>query len=146
MSWFSFLNNIRNNKKISNKYVNEDLDRELFVKCAGNGNLNGIVQLLINGIDVNLPNKDGHTALMMASQNGKLKVVNMLLNCKEIDVYAQNEDRNTALEMASENGHLDVVNKLLNFQIMKMEKSRPFRKLWLLSSSVRYLTPHNMQM
>ena len=70
----------------------------------------------------------------------------MLLNCKEIDVYAQNEDRNTALEMASENGHLDVVNKLLNFQIMKMEKSRPFRKLWFLSSSVRYLTPHNVQM
>ena len=108
--------------------------RELYIKYAGNGNLNGIVQLLINGIDVNLSNKDGYTALMMASQNGHLKIVNMLLNCKEIDIYFQNKYGNTALEMASKNEYLNIVDKLLYFQIMKMEESRPFRKLWFLSS------------
>ena len=137
MVWFSFLNNIRNKKQFSHKYINDDLDRELFIKYAGNGNLNEIVKLLINGIDVNLSNKDGYTALMMASQNGHLKVVNVLLNCKEIDIHIRKKDKysnsNSAMSMASDNGHKDIVNKLLNFQIMKMEKSRPFRKLWFLS-------------
>ena len=131
MSWFSFLNKIRNNKKISNKYVNDIIDRELFVKYSENGDLDGVERLLINNIDVNLPNKDGYTALMMASRNGHLNVVDLLLFFREIDIYIQNKYEYTAMEMASENEHMDIVNKLLNFQINKMEESRPFKKIWL---------------
>ena len=101
-----------------------------------------IVKLLIKDIDVHVQSEDiqlilmfailyGHaeiveflkdlvgiqaekkvTALMCASMNGHLQVVELLLK-DNADVNAQEEDGFTALMVASENGHTQVVELLL---------------------------------
>ena len=58
-----------------------------------------------NDIDVNLQNKNGSTALMLASKfsntDSTEKTVKMLLKNKDINVNLQNNDGNTALMLAS---------------------------------------------
>ena len=51
-----------------------------------------IVEILLNteGINVNMQNKVGYTALMKASSNGYTEIVKMLLNKEYIDVNIQN--------------------------------------------------------
>ena len=62
--------------------------------------------------DVNAKNNVGYTALMIASQNGHLEVVQALLAAKA-DANAKMADNVTALIYASQNGHLEVVRALL---------------------------------
>ena len=68
------------------------------------------------GIDVNLQDDCGNTALMRASFRGYLDVVNRLLDCKGINVNLQDKCGRTALMEASRQGHLDIVKKLNVFQ------------------------------
>ena len=65
--------------------------------AAENGHLDIVDSLLKKkGIDVNLQNVNGYTALMLATQRGHLDVVNRLLEENVIDVNIQDNDGNTA--------------------------------------------------
>jgi len=68
--------------------------------------------LLAKGADVHARDKDGATALMIASAKGYWEVVGQLL-AKGADVNAQDKDGETALMRASAAGHSEVVGQLL---------------------------------
>ena len=63
-------------------------------------------------MDINAKNKDGETALMLASSEGHLEIVKLLIE-KGADVNVKNEDGKTALTLASRYGHLEVVKYLV---------------------------------
>ena len=66
-----------------------------------------------SGIDLDaVLNKDGNTALIIASQRGYLDIVKALI-AAGADVNAASKDGNTALTVASSNGHLEVVKALI---------------------------------
>ena len=61
-----------------------------------------VVQLLLNvvGIQVNLVDDDGVSALMLACAEGHLEVVRTLLNVEEIQIDKTNHEGLTALDVA----------------------------------------------
>jgi ankyrin repeat protein len=55
------------------------MDKQLF-KAVKNGNLSAVRLLIRRGVDVNFrENRDGKTALMIASKRGYYKIVRLLL-------------------------------------------------------------------
>ncbi|XP_064647494.1 ankyrin repeat domain-containing protein 29-like [Lineus longissimus] len=87
------------------------------VKAAGDGDTASVLKLLSDGADVDyidyeIMDKDGLTALMLASLNGHLDVVDALLKG---DVEVDKEQKNgwTALMIASQKDHIGVVDALL---------------------------------
>ena len=71
-----------------------------------------VKQLLAAGADVNMPTKEGMTALMLAASVGNTEMVEILLEAGA-DVELQDEDGTTALMAASFNGFSEVVETLL---------------------------------
>ena len=74
-------------------------------------------------------------ALIEASLNGHLDVVNRLLDCKEIEVNAQSYIGWTALFWASQNGHLDVVNRLLYYNKIQVNLQNKYGDTALMQAS-----------
>lgn len=64
------------------------------------------------GADVNMKNDDGSWFLLVASENGNARMVNLLLE-KGIDVNITDDYNNTALSTAVRNSRYDVVELLL---------------------------------
>ena len=83
-----------------------------FLKAAFAGKPETINQLIEKGIDPNLQNEMGFSALIIASQYGHADIVNLLLD-KNVKVDLQNKGGATALTIAAKNGHEAVVNALL---------------------------------
>ena len=73
------------------------------------------VELLLaqDGIDVDMKDEDGFTALIRASVDGFTEIVDKLLE-KGADVDAKDNDDNTALIWASWSGHTEIVAMLLD--------------------------------
>ena len=65
-------------------------------------------------IDINYQNKQGSTALMLASEGGHYHVVKLLLLNKGLNINIQNNNGGTALMFASLLGHHKVVQLLLS--------------------------------
>ena len=83
------------------------------ISAAKIGSVAEISALLDRGVDVNASDKDGVTALMVASFNGHSEAVNLLLS-KRADVNAKTSDYGqTALRLASQHGHIEIVKLLL---------------------------------
>jgi ankyrin repeat protein len=81
--------------------------------AASHGDLKKVQRLLNQGIDVDSTDKDGDTALILASEEGHLDIVNLLLEMNaKLDIQAT-EGGNTALICASAEGHLEIVKALL---------------------------------
>ena len=79
--------------------------------------IEGCKTLVVNGTDVNeQSNIRGWTKLMVASYNGEIEIVKMLLGRKGINVNIQSVDGFTALIRASQKGHLDIVKLLLKVE------------------------------
>ena len=76
-----------------------------FIKAAELGYLNVVQDFLNNGVDVNLKNKRGETALIVASQNTRgtssEEMVELLLSCSTIKTGIKDNEGNTALMWAS---------------------------------------------
>ena len=73
-----------------------------------------IMRVLVKyGADVNTQAKDGSTALIIASNNGRTNHVQMLLENYKVDVNIKNKYGKSALMGASNKGHLDTVRVLL---------------------------------
>ena len=64
------------------------------------------------GIDVNQPNSDGATPLFTAAQNGKARLVKLLLGQKDINVNKVTKKGDTPLAIALEKGHGTVATLL----------------------------------
>jgi serine/threonine-protein phosphatase 6 regulatory ankyrin repeat subunit B len=94
----------------------KEQQQEPLINAASNGDLRRVKALLASGgSDVNsrLIQFDDVTALMTASYEGHLEVVQALLAAKA-NVNARRNDGGTALMMASQEGHLEVVRALLD--------------------------------
>jgi len=87
--------------------INADLLNEV-----ENGNMHIVEELLANGADVNAKNKDGWSALMVASLKGHTEIVKALL-ANSADVNAKDFVGTTALMLASFKGHTETVMVLL---------------------------------
>ena len=99
-------NNIR-----SNKY-NEDDNMDLLF-ASYHGDLAEIVYLFYKSIpNVNVKGNNNVTPLILASQQGKLDVVEYLLK-KGARVNDVMTDGKTALLMACKNGHTEIVKRLM---------------------------------
>ena len=80
--------------------------------AAWDGDLQKVRLLLNQGVDVDATD-NGDTALMIASNLGHLKIVQLLLK-KNAKLDIKNKRGDTALTCASAEGHLEVVKALLN--------------------------------
>ena len=95
----------------SNKY-NEDDNMDLLL-ASYHGDLNEIADLFFRSIpNVNVKGKNNVTSLILASQEGKLDVVEFLLD-RGARVNDLMTDGKTALLMACKNGHTEVVKILM---------------------------------
>ncbi|TMW55228.1 hypothetical protein Poli38472_013119 [Pythium oligandrum] len=82
-------------------------------EAAFRGDVASVKSLLEGGVDVNAVNKVYETALHLASANGHVKAVEVLLD-QGADVFdRKNRNRMTALHYAAINGHVRVVKQLL---------------------------------
>uniref|UniRef100_A0A1I7T1X7 ANK_REP_REGION domain-containing protein n=1 Tax=Caenorhabditis tropicalis TaxID=1561998 RepID=A0A1I7T1X7_9PELO len=79
------------------------------------GHLEIVKYLIEKGADPKIPNRHGHTCLMIAAYRNKLDVVKFLLTTG-IDVNDRTERGNTALHDAAESGNVEVVKILLEKQ------------------------------
>ncbi|EFO84429.1 hypothetical protein CRE_13441 [Caenorhabditis remanei] len=77
------------------------------------GHLDIVKYLLEKGADPHIPNRHGHTCLMISAYRNKVEVVRELLK-NDIDVNCQTERGNTALHDAAESGNVEVVKILLS--------------------------------
>jgi ankyrin repeat domain-containing protein 50 len=65
--------------------------------------------------NINHQNKQGMSALMMASLNGHKESVQKLLQSKNINATQQNIYGQTASNLASQKGHQDIVHILMQY-------------------------------
>ena len=69
--------------------------------------------LLAEGIDPNIQDNNGNTALILASYHGYIEIVRLLLTANA-NPNIQNNIGNTALILASMQGHTEIVRLLLD--------------------------------
>ena len=72
-----------------------------------------VIKLLLhkNGIDVNLEDLNGDTALSLVTINGNGTVVRLLLSHPKIDIKSVNSSDNSALMIAAKSNSVDIVNQ-----------------------------------
>ncbi|MBV9107646.1 MAG: ankyrin repeat domain-containing protein [Verrucomicrobia bacterium] len=83
-----------------------------FVQSAEKGDVKAIQLFLNAGIDCDVQNATGSTALMAAAKNGRIEVVKKLLDQK-VDVNAVGKQGVTALMLAAQNNQVEIVKLLL---------------------------------
>ena len=100
---------------IATEHEMKDRDSSLLVdQLWSNNSSDGLcVKVLIEGgADVNIQNKYGDTALMLAAQNNTVACINHILNAGTY-VNLLNYHGQPVITMASKNGHLECVKKLI---------------------------------
>ena len=125
------LQDSRGTKRFQNSFENSSYVRSESLHLAVSDGYLGLVSTSSKGIDVNETN-DGTTPLYIASQQGHLGVVKVLLAKKDIDVNQATRGGYTPLWIASQEGH-GVVKALLVAKDIDVNKARtdsgetPFR-------------------
>ncbi|KAI2494587.1 serine/threonine kinase [Fragilaria crotonensis] len=117
------------------KEPSSENDRKLIIS-AYHGNLPEFRDLLRAEANVNAQlDEDGRSALYVASQEGHLEVVRLLLQKKKVDVNLQRDSGATALYVAIQNGHVEVVRALLqnNKVDMNLQSTGGFTALYVAS-------------
>jgi serine/threonine-protein phosphatase 6 regulatory ankyrin repeat subunit B len=88
------------------------IDHQEWWNAVRDGNLERMLDLLVEGTDVDVADDYGRTALMKASDLGNATVVTALLS-SSANVNHMDNDDTTALMAASFRGHIDIVRLLL---------------------------------
>lgn len=84
-----------------------------FWNAACNGNMEGVQEGLLKHVPIDWPGPGGFTALLCASRNGHLQVVQYLVaNGADVNLTSNSRDK-TPLLAAAFKGHLDIVQYLL---------------------------------
>jgi eukaryotic-like serine/threonine-protein kinase len=89
----------------------EPSNSEKFFSAAADGDLETLQSLLKSGVDVNLKNADGKTALMIATDNGSLEEVQLLLQ-QGANVNVQDPEGRTPLAIAKQNEYSEIAELL----------------------------------
>lgn len=93
------------------EYIKEARNlRQPFLQAAVRGNNNKVKEFIKSGVDINMKDNEGRTALMNAALNSFLMVVITLINAGA-DPNLQDKDGRTALMMTSTN---KIFDKLLD--------------------------------
>jgi ankyrin repeat protein len=83
-----------------------------FFKDVKTGNREDVGAHIKGGIDVNMKDKEGYSALLIATEKGDIDMVKLLLE-KGADVNARDIDGYTALMYVAYNGNLEIAKLLL---------------------------------
>ncbi len=90
--------------------------KEKLLKAATNGNnedgIKNIINLVYSGADVNVQNKNGDTALHLATDNENTEIIKKLIEAGA-DVNVQNKNGDTALHLAIDNKNTEIIKKLI---------------------------------
>lgn len=90
-----------------NEYITEAKETEHpFIKAAIKGNNNAIKKFIKEGVNKNMKDSNGRTALMQAVRNNFLVLVNTLVD-NDVNVNLQDNDGRTAIMMAGTNKIMD---------------------------------------
>jgi ankyrin repeat protein len=95
--------------------LNENIQEwnEKLLEYSRNGNLNGVIECIKNGADVNYETgNNSWTPLIWSSSNGHLEIVKVLIE-NGVDVNYMDNSGGTPLIWSSENGHLEIVKVLI---------------------------------
>jgi ankyrin repeat protein len=98
-------------------WVRELIDESIVLWNTTHGGHESVVRLLLSvkHVNVNVVNKNGHTALYIACDKDHVSIVQLLLLEKNINInLTKSSTRATPLFIASENGHDRIVEMLLN--------------------------------
>ncbi len=98
------------------------------IDAADNSNIKKLQEMLTQGVDINVTNNAGYTALHRASYHGYLKIVKYLLDAGA-NVNAKTMDGYTPLDSAVSNNHLQIVKLLISkgasFESIRRNKQQP---------------------
>jgi len=90
--------------------------QESFLKEVRAGNREHAELFIKAGMDINARDKDGSTALMVASEKGDIEMVQLLIQ-NGADVNAKNIDSYTALMYVAYKGNLEIAELLLKNKV-----------------------------
>ena len=118
------IGNIENNNTSIYGYINKisyyTAHKMSLIKYAKTGNIETIRKMIKKGKlkkeDILRKNKDGETALFLASRFGHLEIVKLLItlgNLQKEDIMMNDNYNQTALYWASYHGHLKIVKLLI---------------------------------
>ena len=109
---------------MTNNMIVEGLSRRTPLHSASLLGYTGVVQALIELdkiLDINVTDRLGRTALLLACRRHEEEVVRLLVSHKDVDVNAKNTlDEYTALHFACDLGNTQVVQLLLNHDSVKV--------------------------
>ena len=103
-----------------------------FIKAAGEKDWSFVKQMKYDYmIDVNFKNENERNALLEASNQGRLDVVQGLLNETNLDVQSIDRNGTNALHVACKNGHLGIVKVLRSRINVNTENNEGFSAIYL---------------
>lgn len=86
---------------------------EDFFKAAAIDNESAMVSLALRGFDLNTRNEEGNSGLIVALQEGSLKVAGFLLTQRSVRVNDRNPRGESPLMIAAIRGHLGIAEQLI---------------------------------
>ena len=84
------------------------------INAVFNNSLEDVENLLNQGVDVNLKNDCGNTALMIAAAKGNIEMLGIMIHLGKADLNSQDCYGHTPLMWAIVKGHLEIVKILIN--------------------------------
>jgi sulfatase-modifying factor enzyme 1/ankyrin repeat protein/Sel1 repeat-containing protein len=106
-----------------------DNTQEGLFKASRDGNVDAVKQILASGVDVNVRDSKGRTALMIAAFHGHKQVVETLIQAKA-EIYAKSKKGVTAQVLAEKKG-FDEITKILNLPVLQEMVLIPAGKFYM---------------
>ena len=99
------------NPEFKNKWSEE---RNAFHFATTMGNVQSMNMLIKHGINVNITDINGFSALHLASSRNKVNAVNLILKTEGVNLNLANKNGYTPILTAIENGHIEILQSLLD--------------------------------
>lgn len=87
----------------------ESSDEMSFFIAAAYDYLDIAIWLSEKGVDVNVKDSEGRTAVHVAAEAGRMEFVKWLVEQKKLEIDGKAQDGKTAVHYAAESGHLELV-------------------------------------